>query len=314
MKGMQSRHKNKTALAVFMAAFVLLFVMQAFAADAALNKTKASVKVGKKITLTLSGAKVKKWTTSNKAVAVVKDGVVTGKKAGTVTIKAVTATKKYACKVTVRNPARLSKTKVSLEEGRSVTLKVKNVTGKVTWKSKNTAVAKVSSKGKVTAKKAGTAKITATVYGKTLTCNVTVTAGALMPVSNIAAWSSESSGAAKAGNEFLVPYNNKEVPGRVQINPKHIWYEDGNLYAECFVINGLPKSVTRIELVYVRFLKNNVRFAEAGFGVLDDFGSIPPHGTIMRTFCFPKGYVKYNIDLKDIATITWQWNNKLKYE
>ncbi len=50
-----------------------------------------------------------------------------------------------------------------------------NAQGKVTWKSSNKSVAAVKN-GKVTAKKKGTAKITATVRGKKLTCKVTVKA------------------------------------------------------------------------------------------------------------------------------------------
>ncbi|MDD5948638.1 MAG: Ig-like domain-containing protein, partial [Lachnospiraceae bacterium] len=51
---------------------------------------------------------------------------------------------------------------------------MKNTKKKVTWKSSNKKVAKVSKKGKVTALKKGTAKITAKVSGKKFTCNVNV--------------------------------------------------------------------------------------------------------------------------------------------
>ena len=57
----------------------------------------------------------------------------------------------------------------------STTLKVTtNLTGTVTWKSSNTKVAVVDSKGVVTAKAAGTANITASLNGKTATYKVTV--------------------------------------------------------------------------------------------------------------------------------------------
>ena len=57
----------------------------------------------------------------------------------------------------------------------STTLKVTtNLAGTVTWKSNNTKVAVVDSKGVVTAKAAGTANITASLNGKTATYKVTV--------------------------------------------------------------------------------------------------------------------------------------------
>lgn len=77
----------------------------------------------------------------------------------------------------------LNKTKVTLKEGKTTTLKVKNAAkkAKITWKSSKKTVATVSSKGKVTAKKKGTAKITATIKvkksKKVLTCTVKVDKG-----------------------------------------------------------------------------------------------------------------------------------------
>lgn len=69
-----------------------------------LNKTKATIYVGKTITLKLKNNKKKvKWTTSNKKIATVnKKGKVKGKKAGKVTITAKVGKKKYKCKVTVK--------------------------------------------------------------------------------------------------------------------------------------------------------------------------------------------------------------------
>lgn len=73
---------------------------------------------------------------------------------------------------------KLNKTKVTLVEGKTTKLTVKN-SGKVKvkWSTSNKKVAKVS-KGKVTAVKKGTAKVKAKVSGKTLTCMVTVKAKA----------------------------------------------------------------------------------------------------------------------------------------
>lgn len=84
------------------------------------------------------------------------------------------STMKLTCTVTVTAaPVKISATNVTLKAGKSKTLKVTGATGKVTWKTSNKKVAKVSN-GKVTAVKAGKAKITAKTGGKTLTCTVTV--------------------------------------------------------------------------------------------------------------------------------------------
>lgn len=63
---------------------------------------------------------------------------------------------------------------LTLETGKTKTLKIKGTEKKVKWASSNKEVATVSSKGKVTAKAVGTATITATVSAKKLSCKVTV--------------------------------------------------------------------------------------------------------------------------------------------
>ena len=73
----------------------------------------------------------------------------------------------------------LSKSAVTLYTGKAtktaqVTARVTGNSNKVTWKSLNTAVAKVSSNGKITAVSKGTAKVTATANGIQKTVSVTV--------------------------------------------------------------------------------------------------------------------------------------------
>ena len=70
----------------------------------------------------------------------------------------------------------ISASKITLTQGMSKTLKIKNAKKKTSWSSSNKKVATVSGSGKITAKKPGTAKITAKNNGKKYYCSVTVKA------------------------------------------------------------------------------------------------------------------------------------------
>ena len=162
-----------------------------------LNKTKATLNVGKTLTLkaSLSPSKPSNkkvvWTSSNTKVATVNSkGKVTAVKAGTAKITATAADgsgKKATCTITVTNKVTkvsLNKKKKSLLVGEAFTLKA-TVTPKkadnteLTWTSSNDSVAVVDSNGKVTAVRAGTAKITAKAKDgskKSASCTVTVSA------------------------------------------------------------------------------------------------------------------------------------------
>ena len=163
-----------------------------------LDKTTATVEEGATVTLTATVTpdnatdKTVTWTTSDEAIATVSDGVVTGVKAGEVTITAKAGDKSATCTVTVTaattepevvpvTGVTLSQTAVTLDIDQSITLTAtvapENATNKaVTWASDKTDIATVDANGKVTAVAAGTANITVTTAdgGKTATCTVTV--------------------------------------------------------------------------------------------------------------------------------------------
>lgn len=146
-----------------------------------LSKTKLSMDVGKKFTLTAApnpataSVKTVSWKSSNTKVAAVSGGKVTAKKPGTATITATIGGKKAECKVTVKGISKLNKKKVSLKRGKSITLKATTTpkNAKVTWKTSNKKVATVK-KGKVTAKAKGKATITAKSGKTSIKCKVTV--------------------------------------------------------------------------------------------------------------------------------------------
>ena len=153
-----------------------------------------STTVKVKVSPTNATNKKLKWTTSNAKVATVnQSGKITAKGKGTATIKvmATDGSNKYATiKVTVKQPVtsvKLNKKSVTLKvkgnaKQKKVTLKAtvnpKNANNKaVSWKSSNTRIATVNSKGKVIAKKKGTCYITATAKDgskKSAKCKIVV--------------------------------------------------------------------------------------------------------------------------------------------
>ncbi len=129
------------------------------------------------------------WTSSNKSVATVsKSGKITAKKPGkaTITVKTKNGGYKATCTVTVKRfvavkSFKLNKTSLSINDGKSYTLKAvfspSNASNRdVVWKSSNTDIATVSSKGVVKAVKPGTVTISckSKETGKTLKCKVKV--------------------------------------------------------------------------------------------------------------------------------------------
>ena len=127
------------------------------------------------------------WTSSDEAVATVKDGVVTGgEKSGKAVIKVVSKknSKIYAeCAVTVKEPAssiELSEAEITMVKGEKKTLTAKvlpdNAFDKtVMWTSGDDKIATVKD-GVVTAVSAGTVEITVTsvAYGVSAKCRITV--------------------------------------------------------------------------------------------------------------------------------------------
>lgn len=173
------KRNSKRIISLFLMLVLVVAMAVPVCAAPKMSKKSATMVKGQTMTISLKGASGKvKWSTSKKSVAAIKASgkkcTITAKKAGSATITAKVGKKKYTCKVKVEAP-KLSKTKLTLKEGKSTTLKVSKTTQKVKWSSSDKSVATVSSKGKVTAKKKGIATITAKINGVAFNCTVTVT-------------------------------------------------------------------------------------------------------------------------------------------
>ena len=133
-----------------------------------------------------NGDYVKSYKSGNTRIFTVNQaGKLTAKKAGTAKLTATLASgKKITVKVIVQKgkvkttKVTVNKKSLKLKAGKTETLKVKRYPytsqEKVTYKSSNLKVVKVSKNGKVTAKKKGSAKITVKSGKKTVTCKVKV--------------------------------------------------------------------------------------------------------------------------------------------
>ena len=141
-------------------------------AKVTLSQTKLVMKAGKRTKIKVNGTTLPvTWTSRDKKIAkVCSHGSVSAVKAGNTTIVAKVGTQVVKCKVVVVS---MNKTHLTLKKSSKKKIKVLNGSAG-SWKSSNTAVAKVSSTGNVTAVGYGTAKITCQSRGVTLACKVYV--------------------------------------------------------------------------------------------------------------------------------------------
>lgn len=115
---------------------------------------------------------------------------------------------------------KLNKTSATINVGKSVQLKMKGTKSKVTWKSANTKIAKVSSTGKVTGIGVGHTTITAKVGKKNYKCTVTVNFSATDAKKGISV-------TYEASNKQVVAHvkNNNQYP--ISMDTTMVYYDAG---------------------------------------------------------------------------------------
>ena len=127
-----------------------------------------------KVNVQGTGETVKFKSSNKKVLTVTGKGVVRAKKPGAVYLTAIMGKQKARCRVRVKDLT-VNKESILLFVGESEQLKAKGTNQKVTWKSSDAGIVKVSKKGALTANAAGTANVTAKVGNVTAACRVTVT-------------------------------------------------------------------------------------------------------------------------------------------
>ncbi len=143
-----------------------------------ISASSATVYVGNLYHVKATSNTTVTWSTSDSSVATVSDGIVTTKKAGTVTVTAKTSTKSASCKITVKNASSnvsISHTTANVTAGK--TFLAYSSTSSVTWSSSDTSVATVN-RGYILGVSEGQAVITVSTSGGAKTMLVKVSAPA----------------------------------------------------------------------------------------------------------------------------------------
>lgn len=188
------------------------------------------------------------------------------------------------------NPS-LNNKKLIITAGQKKTLKVYNHSGNIKWASSKNSVATVSNKGVVKAKKAGSAKITAKVDGKTLTCTVTVK-------KNIYKQSKASLSQVSYGNSYGIIYK--------------AYYKKGKIICNAQLINNCGHNFEKLKNIKITIKsKSGKVIAKQNFGTKNI--SVSTGSSKTMTFTIDKKHIKNkNGDLR-CAAITFEGSGYYHY-
>ena len=94
-------------------------------------------------------------------------------------------------------------------------------------------------------------------------------------------------------NVFFNDSNNAIDVNAVSIKPRYVYWDNGSLVAECFVINGFSHNVYNIDVKALSFSNDAGLIASAGFGTLNG-ATIAPNSYLVWTFSFAPDTVAAN--------------------
>ena len=190
------------------------------------NDHITSVHIKEKFKLELSGAGsgTTVYKSSDTSIATVNSsGLVTAVKPGTVFIIATRGAYADMIEVTVKKPE-MSITDITVFAGNQFKIGIFGGSGKVTWKSSNTAILTVNSSGTITPVKKGTAKVTATINGYKISTNVEV----------------------KENSYTYAPSLNINDYSTVDVVQSKIYYSGTTLKVEAYVINPTKYKIQKL--------------------------------------------------------------------
>lgn len=103
-------------------------------------------------------------------------------------------------------------------------------------------------------------------------------------------------------NKFFNENNSNYDSNAISVKPRYVYWENGELVAECFVINGFSHNVFNIDVKSISFSNSSGLIASgSGFGVLSGV-TLPPFTNIVWTFRFsPDTVVNYGADLSRLT-------------
>ena len=102
-------------------------------------------------------------------------------------------------------------------------------------------------------------------------------------------------------NYFRNENNNYYDNNAVSVRPRYVYWQDGKLIAECFVINGFGHAVHNIRVESLSFSNHTTNIASASFGTLENV-TLAPYTHVIWTFEFSADCVSaYGADLSYLS-------------